>query len=324
MICVLELQVLAATTSELQLATQRLNIRYFTTLTTDATEGITPTAADERAASVRYVFDAASSRRSLSSSSVKDTQEMHAEQNISLEPVQLLSSLSESLEKRVLAVEGSACNGLTSCSALDLSDLHQRLEDHKSQRKLLQTTSATYVNTSDTAFLWMDLNGDGIVNIQDSLLFADVIKLVDSDSTAHCTWIESVYFPSNASQPHSLVRGNSFTDASITGVGSSGWQAMDPKLIYLRSNDSDVMYLESTSCTATVSGTALSVPHLARFDGSTPLNQQEFLAIVPGAETSDPAGLFKAFLRPDEARDWRMYTVSSLCFLCFTISLRIS
>lgn len=312
---------LAATPAELQLTTKRLNIRYFASLTADATEGSTPTATYNRAASVPYLFSAASSRRLLSSDNLPDpfnptldfpatVTDVHGDQTIktqdSLELVGTAGTF-EQLAQTVRSAHEKKIQGM-----VYLEDLHDRLEDHRSRRNLLQSTSATYVNTSDTEFLWMDLNNDNVVNIQDSLLFADMIKLVDSDPELHCTWLESVYSPSNATLPHSLVRGNSFTDASITGISSFGWQAVDPKLIYLRSNDSDVMYPDAASCIATGGGgAALEVPQLARFDGTAPLNEREFLGIVPGSETSDPAGLFKAFLRPDEARDWRMYTVRS-------------
>jgi hypothetical protein len=319
--------VLAATPTALQLQTKRINIRYFTSLTADATEGTPQSAADSLAASVPFLFTAASARQLLSSQDPSNAaSSSHSSHSLGARAWERWtaaerggSSLTHSSEPATHSLKATS-KALADASwpgkeqqnsaNLDLADLHARLEDYRAGRQLLQTTTATIVNTSDTAFLWMDLNGDNLVNIEDSLLFADVLKLADSDPTLHCTWLSSIYSPSTATQPHSLVRGNSFTDASITGVGSSGWQALDPKLIYLRSNASDVMFPESVTCVDPGStGGTLEVPQLARFDGTSPLTEKEFLGIVPRAETSDPAGLFKAFFRPDEARDWRMYSV---------------
>ena len=300
------LQVLAPTAAELQLDTKRLNIRYFSSLTADATEGSTPTTADGRAASPPYIFSAASSRRLLSSESanVSDQRLEPLTVDTPAIPVEPTDTLKQFSPTGMHIGGPHMHHGV---DALDLEDLYNRLEDHRSNRKLLQDN---FVNTSATEFLWMDLNSDAMVNIEDSLLFADIIKLVDSDPALYCAWLQSVYSPSTATQPHSLFRGNSFTDASITGISSFAWQAVDPKLIYLRSNVSDVMHPAGVTCSASGGGGgSIAVPVLARFDGTVPLNQQEFLEIVPGAETSDPAGLFKAFFRPDEARDWRMYTV---------------
>jgi hypothetical protein len=175
-------------------------------------------------------------------------------------------------------------------------------------RSLLQS------NTTSDAFLWMDLNGDSLVDIKDSLLFADVIKLVDADESLHCKWLQSLYHPSSATTPYQLVRGNAFTDTSIVSNTSIEWQAVDPKLIYLRSNASEVMY--NGHVCSSLPGTLLdadeTVPALQRFDGTSVLTQADFQALVPASSTADPAGLFKAFMRPDEARDWRMYTVRML------------
>lgn len=173
-------------------------------------------------------------------------------------------------------------------------------------RRLLQSAPAPAVATAATAFPWMDLNADAAVDTRDGLLFADVIKLVDSDPARHCTWLQSVYRPSSATVPHQVVRGNGFTDASFTAYTSPAWQAVDPKLIYLRSNVSDVMY-PGVDCVGTGGlGAGEVVPQLARFDGSAPLTEAEFRAVVPGAGGAD---LFRAFMRPDEARDWRMFMV---------------
>lgn len=168
------------------------------------------------------------------------------------------------------------------------------------------------MTVSDTAFPWMDLNSDAAVNTQDALLFADLITLVDSDPGLHCTWLESVYHPSTATVPHQVIRGNGFTDASVAAHTSAAWQAVDPKLIYLRSNASDVMYPAGVDCVAAGSGVLQAgevVPELRRFDGSAPLTEAEFRAVVPGAAEVD---LFRAFMRPDEARDWRMFMVRCL------------
>lgn len=184
----------------------------------------------------------------------------------------------------------------------------QRRQRQLSRRQLLQASSAA-VTVSDTAFPWMDLNSDATVDTQDALLFADLITLVDSDPALHCTWLESVYHPSTATVPHQVIRGNGFTDASATAHTSTAWQAVDPKLIYLRSNASDVMYPAGVDCAAAGSAVLQPgevVPELRRFDGSVPLTEEEFQAVVPGAGGVD---LFRAFMRPDEARDWRMFMV---------------
>ena len=170
------LQVLAATPSELQLETTRLNIRYFTSLTGDATEGSTPTATDNRAGSVPYLFSAGPSRRLLSS-----------ELGHPSDPDLFSPAPSKSLPQLPLAARSLRYHEIYSHESWDLEDLHHRLEDHRSRRQLLQTN---FVNTSDTEVLWMDLNSDSVVNIEDSLLFADIIKLVDSDPALHCTWLQ--------------------------------------------------------------------------------------------------------------------------------------
>lgn len=208
-----------------------------------------------------------------------------------------------------------------SCKLASNEDLAARLWQQRQERtlrKLLQATTGA-VGVSDAAFPWMDLNGDATVDTRDALLFADMIKLVDSDPSLHCTWLESVYLPSLAAAPHQVVRGNGLSDASFSDYMSAVWQALDPKLIYLRSNDSDVMH-PGVDCAAAGSGALAPnqfVPELQRFDGSAPLAEAEFRAVVPGAGGVD---LFRAFMRPDEARDWRMFMVPLLllvsCVMC--------
>jgi hypothetical protein len=282
-------QALAATAAERAIATQRLNIRYFASLSADATEEPAPSAADSRAASPPYVFSAAptpSSRRLQSTGGV----------------VVAAARPRRARARDVLA------------AAADLADL----ADARARRKL---QAAAPANVSDAAILWMDVNGDARVDTRDALAFADLIKLVDSDAAAHCAWLQSVYYPSLAAPPHSIVRGNAFSDASITSAASPAWQALDPKLIYLRSNASDVLFPPGAACGAPLTA-AQTVPQLARFDGSAPLTEAQFLTLVPEVDTADPSALYRAFLRPDEARDWRMFSVRRPQGDCATLWLR--
>eukprot|EP00892_Ulva_mutabilis_P000131 jgi/Ulvmu1/10118/UM006_0069.1 len=338
-IAIICVEVLAATPAPLAFATNRLNIRYFTSAASDAVEVTAATPDELRAGSAPFATAAAGSRRLLSAGAASMADETLRAESALDAPVDHLHEQRHSKHNStptgagditlVTSASHAHASDSTSCSRgacklasnADLTAHVLQQRQQRSLRKLLQASDPT-VSISDTAFPWMDLNADAAVDTRDALLFADMIKLVDSTPALHCTWLESVYLPSAATTPHQVVRGNGFTDASFTALTSTAWQALDPKLIYLRSNVSDVMY-PGVDCATAGSGALAAdqrVPQLTRFDGTVPLTEPEFQAVVPGAAGVD---LFRAFMRPDEARDWRMFMNAVLGNTAFVVGIEV-
>lgn len=130
--------------------------------------------------------------------------------------------------------------------------------------------------------MWLDLQGDGTANTVDSDTYMRVIQTWNRPGSAsehvqqYCTWLDALY---NPSQQTDLVLDETFNDTSIVSTSSNTWQAVDPKLIALRTTESK-FFRPKASCPGTALVTAQQLPVLPRFDGTEPPSKSEFFYLT--------------------------------------------
>lgn len=144
------------------------------------------------------------------------------------------------------------------------------------------------VAADPTSFDWLDIQRDGLVDTMDSDIY---FRLIESWSTAgsepqkqqFCAWLDRLYNPSSADERLD----ESFVDSSIVDIDSFAWQAVDPKVITLRTTDSVYLRHDSpTPCPDSALQSAQQLPLLARFDGTAPPTRQQFYYLT--GQSSEP------------------------------------
>jgi hypothetical protein len=175
-------------------------------------------------------------------------------------------------------------------------------------RRLMQAQDAG-------SFVWLDLQGDGIANSVDSDAYMQVIQGWNQAGSAqhlqqYCNWLNSLYNPSRST---SLVLDETFTDTSIVSTSSNSWQAIDPKLIALRTTKSK-FFRPQTSCSGTALVSAQQLPVLPRFDGTVPPSQSEFFYLTGQQRTQAYDDLMHPNL--DAFRTYQVSAIDNQSSMC--------
>lgn len=167
-------------------------------------------------------------------------------------------------------------------------------------RKLLQSVATS----SD--LLWLDLNGDGAVTTADSDAFYCMRSTFPSARSGNdgnvCTLLDALYSPSTA--PASSLLDETLDDSSFVSTSSDTWQAVDPRLLYLR-GDEPFAFAAGAACASLPA--SQSVPQLRRFDDTRPPTRREFDYLV--ADTSEQ---YDELMRPSNP-DFFVYQVRAAC-----------
>ena len=151
-------------------------------------------------------------------------------------------------------------------------------------RKMLQTV------TPAASFLWFDIQGDGEVTTTDSDTFFDVVMwsaswdyfnsgLVDRNEK-RCSLLESLYLPSQSTGENAFDQ--TLDDDSFISTDSPTWQAVDPKLFYLRTGAPSEL-TPTAPCPSGLLSADQSVPQLSRFDDTVPPTQEQVSYLSGGA-----------------------------------------
>lgn len=147
----------------------------------------------------------------------------------------------------------------------------------KLSRKLLQSV------TTSSDLLWLDIQGDGAVTSSDSDTFFCVQSAFppapSADDFDVCALLDALYNPSTAAAT-SLID-ETLDDSSFVSTSSETWQAVDPRLLYLR-GDEPFAFADGAACPALLA--SQSVPQLSRFDGTRPPTRAEYEYLVTNTD----------------------------------------
>jgi hypothetical protein len=159
--------------------------------------------------------------------------------------------------------------------------------------------------------MWLDLQGDAVASNLDSQALYQIARLATTNEAGSCRWLDSIYHPSRYAGEALSLSGNRFNDSSFLSNASSSWQAIDPKLLYLRTNQSSLLRPGDqafSSLCVTKHNAALTdkqfVPLLTRPDGSLPLTRELLSNVLPVGVNYD------TIMQIDLVRDVKMYQVS--------------
>jgi hypothetical protein len=166
-------------------------------------------------------------------------------------------------------------------------------------RKAMYSRKLLHAFADSPALPWFDLQGDGQADTIDSDAFFGIVVGVnwDPDTTDRgakvCALLKAMYSPSTSADD---IVDEALDDSSFVNKDSLTWQAVDPRLIYLRSSESSPFYASSPCPDLAADQVA---PVLERFDGTQPPTLAQF-AYLAAAKDADTDYMFNGLMRPSD------------------------